>query len=219
MSKLMTLLAEAKTNLHDLENLLQKARALDPDKIADPLLTREEFQGYFDEILRIVEKIPENLKLEDSLPWKTEITRLHTDMEEARNKVEYSIDQLESICERNVKQLSEFIETLESRVSTKPLEVVMAHSVDTLPQLMSQGHEYLENGNYESCMKLMEAILTISPNHEEANACLKEAQRRWEDRRLEEELAIHIENLKKEAMELFDQEKFKECVGIIPVPL
>jgi hypothetical protein len=63
-------------------------------------------------------------------------------------------------------------------------------------------------------MKLMEAILTISPSHEEAKACLKEAQKRWEDRRLEEELAIHIENLKKEAMELFDQEKFKECVGI-----
>ena len=94
----MTLLAEAKTNLHDLENLLQKARTLDPDKIANPLLTREEFQSYFDEILRIVEKIPENLKLEDSLQWKTEITRLHCGMEEAMNKGEYSIDQMESMC-------------------------------------------------------------------------------------------------------------------------
>ncbi len=214
MSKLMTLLAEAKTNLHDLEDLLQKARTLDPDKIADPLLTREEFQGYFDEILRIVEKIPENLKLEDSLLWKTEITRLHCDMEEAKNKVEYSIGQLESMCERNIKQLSEFIETLESREQAKPLEAVADHPVDTLPHLMSQGREYLKNGEHESCMKLMEAILILSPNHEEANSCLKEAQRRWEDRRLEEELAIHIGNLKREAMDLFDQEKFQECVGI-----
>ena len=210
----MTLLAEAKTNLHDLENLLQRARALDPNKIADPLLTREEFQSYFDEILRIVEKIPENLKLEDSLQWKTEITRLHRDMEEARNKVEYSIDQLESMCERNVKQLTEFIETLESREQAKSLEDTASHSVDTLPLLMSQGREYLKKGDHESCMKLMEAILTLSPNHQEAILYLKEAQRRWEDRRLEEELAIHIQNLKKEAMELFDQEKFQESVGI-----
>jgi tetratricopeptide (TPR) repeat protein len=213
MSKLMTLLAEAKTNLHDLEDLLQKARALDPDKIADPLLTREEFQRYFDEILRIVEKIPENMKLEDSLQWKTEITRLHRDMEEARNKVEYSIDQLKSMCERNVKQLTEFIETLESREQAKSLEDSASHSVDTLPLLMIQGREYLKKGDHESCMKLMEAILTLSPNHQEA-VVLKEAQRRWEDRRLEEELAIHIKNVKKEAMQLFDQEKFQECVGI-----
>lgn len=214
MSKLMTLLAEAKTNLHDLENLIQKARTLDPDKIANPLLTREEFQSYFDEILRIVQKIPENLKLEDSLQWKTEITRLHRDMEEARNKVEYSIDQLKSMCERNVKQLSEFIETMESREQEKVLEGVAGHPNDTLPNLMSQGQEYLQKGDHESCMKLMEAILTLSPNHEEAGLCLKEAQRRWEDRRLEEELAIHIGNLKREAMDLFDQEKFQECVGI-----
>jgi hypothetical protein len=32
-----------------------------------------------------------------------------------------------------------------------------------------------------------------------------------EDQRLEEELVIHIDNLKKEATDLFDQEKYREC--------
>ena len=35
-----------------------------------------------------------------------------------------------------------------------------------------------------------------------------------EDQRLEEELVIHIDNLKKEATDLFDQEKYRECAGL-----
>ncbi|MFN8009491.1 MAG: PEGA domain-containing protein [Terriglobia bacterium] len=214
MSELLPPISEAKSNLHELEGLLQKFRAHDPDHWGSPLLTQEEFQGYFNEILRIVENIPENLRLEDSLQWNREISRLHSDLEEANNKFEFSIQKLESICERNVKQLSQFIETLDLRENTHPTEAIKPEPNDSLEQLMNEGQESLANRNYEACMRRMEEILAIEPGHVEAGRCLKEAQSRWEDHRLEEELAIHIENLKKEAIDLFDKERFKECAGI-----
>ena len=82
-----------------------------------------------------------------------------------------------------------------------------------LSELLSQGKSCLESKDYESCMKLMSDALQISPQDAEAASCLEEAQRKWEDQRLEEELVIHIENLKRDAIHLFDQEKYSECMG------
>jgi tetratricopeptide (TPR) repeat protein len=61
---------------------------------------------------------------------------------------------------------------------------------------------------------MMQEVLQVAPENAEAVCCLEEAQRKLEDQRLEEELVIHLDNLKKEAADLFDQEKYRECVGL-----
>ena len=43
---------------------------------------------------------------------------------------------------------------------------------------------------------------------------MKEAQRQWEDQRSLEQLEIYVENLKKEAMDLFDKEHYEQCLGM-----
>lgn len=213
MFELKTLLTEAKSSLQDLETLLRQAQSLD-QSIPDPVFCREEIQSYFAEILKIVERIPGNLKLEQNLHRKDEIQRLHSEMETVRHRVEQSLGLVEAICERNVKQLSELVENLEQRFATIAEEGQLRPPISHLSELLRQGKVYLENKDYEACTKLMNEALNVAPNHSEAASCLEEAQRKWQDQRLEEELVIHIENLKKDAMDLFDQENYKDCVGM-----
>src|SRR5262249_25045645 len=52
----------------------------------------------------------------------------------------------------------------------------------------------------------------VDPGNKEATAILVESQKKLEDRRLEEELVVHIENLKKEAMDQFDDEQNRDCM-------
>jgi hypothetical protein len=42
----------------------------------------------------------------------------------------------------------------------------------------------------------MSEVLHVAPENPEAVSCLEEAQRKLEDQRLEEELVIHLDNLK-----------------------
>lgn len=214
MSDLKTLLAEAKASLHDLEGLLQRARSLDTTEQDEESSSREEIQSCFEEILRIIESIPENLKLEESLQRKQEIKQLHLEMEQVRRRVEGSIGLLEAACERNVAQLAEFVERLERSVTSVEEEGQATESMSQLNELLRQGRACLESKDYQTCVTLMGEALDVAPNNPEAVSCLNEAQRKWEDQRLEEELVVHIENLKKDAMDLFDQEKYAECAGM-----
>ena len=88
-----------------------------------------------------------------------------------------------------------------------------------LNQLLSQGKSSLATKDYEACMAMMQEALQVAPENSEAVTCLEEAQRKLEDQRLEEELVIHIDNLKKEATDLFDQEKYRECARPVQIPL
>ena len=212
MPELRTLLAEAKSGLHELEQLLQKARGLS-ESIPSPSPTREEIQSYFAEILKLVEKIPENLHFDDDPERRQEILRLHREMEVVRERTENSLGQVEITCERNLRHLTDFVETLEQRFSSIAKEKQETPPMSRLSELLSQGKSCLESKDYESCMKLMSDALQVSPQDAEAASCLEEAQRKWEDQRLEEELVIHIENLKRDAIHLFDQEKYSECMG------
>ncbi|HEX2521918.1 MAG TPA: PEGA domain-containing protein, partial [Terriglobia bacterium] len=171
-------------------------------------------QSCIDELLRVIEKIPTNLRHEERLQREAEIEQLHLDMEQVRHRVEASIERMEAACEHNVTQLAEFIETLQQRLPRLSKESQNTSHMSELNDLLSQGKQSLANRDYESCMAMMSEVLQVAPQNPEAVSCLEEAQRKLEDQRLEEELVIHLDNLKKEASDLFDQEKYRECAAL-----
>jgi tetratricopeptide (TPR) repeat protein len=214
MSELKTLLADAKASLQDLDGLLQRARSLDEVVHGQQTSSRETLQSCLDELLKVIERIPTNLRHEEKLQREAEIEQLHRDMEQVRHRVEASIERMEAACEQNVTQLAGFIETLQRRLPELPRESQGPSHSSQLSELLSQGKSSLATKDYEGCMAMMQEVLQVAPENPEAVSCLEEAQRKLEDQRLEEELVIHIDNLKKEAADLFDQEKYRECVGL-----
>ena len=214
MSELKSLLAEARASLQDLDSLLQRARSLDEVVHGQQTAGREDLQSCLDELLRVIEKIPKNPRHKERLQREAEIEQLHRDMEQVRHRVEASIERMEAACEQNVTQLAEFIETLQQRLPRLSQESQDTSPMSQLNELLSQGKSSLASKDYEACTAMMQEALHVAPENPEAVSCLEEAQRKLEDQRLEEELVIHIDNLKKEATDLFDQEKYRECAGL-----
>ncbi|MCI0420400.1 MAG: PEGA domain-containing protein [Acidobacteria bacterium] len=83
-----------------------------------------------------------------------------------------------------------------------------------LDQLVHQAKTCFQAKDYEACISLTTGVLCEDPGNAEAAWLMKEAQRQWEDQRSLEELEIYVENLKKEAMDLFDKERYEQCMGI-----
>src|SRR5688572_22581124 len=214
MSELKTLLAEAKASLQDLDGLLQRARSLDEVVHGQQMAGRDTLQDCIEELVTVIERIPTNLRHEERLQREAEIELLHQEMEQVRHRVEASIERMEAACEQNVTQLAKFIETLQQRLPGLPTESHDTTHISQLNELLSQGKSSLATKDYETCMATMQEVLQVAPENPEAVSCLEEAQRKLEDQRLEEELVIHIDNLKKEATDLFDQEKYRECAGL-----
>jgi len=213
MSELKNLLQDVKTSLQDLENLLQKAKSIDQAQNDHSVLTREELQKYFDEIPKMLERLPENLRLEESVQQRGEIKSLHLQMEDVRNRLEEYLGQVENVYEKNLQNLSEFIENLDRWRCTNIAESQLSSKIPNLNELLSNGRIYFENKNYDACLKLIKQALEVDPSNSEAANLAVEAQKKLEDQRLEEELVITIENLKKEAMDQFDREQYGECEG------
>jgi tetratricopeptide (TPR) repeat protein len=67
-----------------------------------------------------------------------------------------------------------------------------------LQKLLKEAGEYFEKKDYPACISLLEQF----PR--------ENARRRWEEQRLSEEWEIHLADLKKAAMDLFDQEEFSK---------
>jgi tetratricopeptide (TPR) repeat protein len=86
-------------------------------------------------------------------------------------------------------------------------------SMTPLDQLLSQGRSHFQAKNYEGCMNVITQVLDDDPGNTEAAWLMKEAQRQWEEQRSVEEFEIYVENLKKEAMDLFDHEQYEQCLG------
>ena len=83
-----------------------------------------------------------------------------------------------------------------------------------LDHLLDEGKAYFQAKKYEACMGVVNQVLSENPENTEAVWLMKEAQRQWEDQRSIEELEIYVENLKKEAMDLFDKEHYERCLGM-----
>ncbi len=82
-----------------------------------------------------------------------------------------------------------------------------------LDHLLSQGRSHFQSKDYQGCMNIVAQVLSDDPDNTEAAWLMKEAQRQWEEQRSMEEFEIYVENLKKEAMDLFDQEQYEQCLG------
>jgi hypothetical protein len=86
--------------------------------------------------------------------------------------------------------------------------------MSSIEQLVSQAKTCFQAKDYEACMTLTDEALRVDPGNTEATWLMKEAQRQWEDQRSLEQLEIYVENLKKEAMDLFDKEHYEQCLGM-----
>src|SRR5262245_48041872 len=86
--------------------------------------------------------------------------------------------------------------------------------MSNVEQLVLQAKACFQAKDYEACMSLTDEALRIDPGNTEASWLMKEAQRQWEDQRSLEQLEIYVENLKKEAMDLFDKEHYEQCLGM-----
>jgi tetratricopeptide (TPR) repeat protein len=185
---------------------------MDRDQDEQYVLSREELQRYFEEMLKVLESLPENLTVEEGFEEKSEIKNLHLQMEEVRRKVEECFGRVEAACETNLHELSKFIENLCSPKTSQIEESKVPTKMPCLNDLLSQGKSHFENQEFEACLKMMNEALSLDPGNSEATGLLAETQKKLEDRRLEEELVIHIENLKKEAMDQFDKEQYRDCM-------
>ena len=86
--------------------------------------------------------------------------------------------------------------------------------MSNIEQLVLQAKTCFQVKDYETCMSLTNEALRVDPSNTEASWLMREAQRQWEDQRSLEQLEIYVENLKKEAMDLFDKEHYEQCLGM-----
>jgi PEGA domain len=86
--------------------------------------------------------------------------------------------------------------------------------MSNIEQLVLQAKTCFQAKDYETCMSLTDEALRVDRGNTEASWLMKEAQRQWEDQRSLEQLEIYVENLKKEAMDLFDKEHYEQCLGM-----
>ena len=86
-----------------------------------------------------------------------------------------------------------------------------AEKID-LNQLLEKARSQFKNGDYATCLKTLSVGLREDPENYHLSILQKEAQRNFELRRAEEELANQIESVKNEAVNLFQGGQFDECV-------
>jgi hypothetical protein len=70
---------------------------------------------------------------------------------------------------------------------------------------ITQAQNLFSAGNFSSCLEL---LLPIESSSAEAAALAQETRRQMAELKTQEELEIHLENVKKEAMDLFDREEY-----------
>ena len=97
---------------------------------------------------------------------------------------------------------------------------MLFRSMELLPRMSStnelpeQVKQHFEDQNSEALMKLLDQGLTSNPENPKSALNIYEPQRIASDQELREEFEIHFENLKNEAIKLFDKEMYPECLGI-----
>src|SRR5262245_29982938 len=139
MSEPKNQLRETRHNLRDLETLLQKARSTESDQAQRYVLSREELEKYFGEILKVFESLPENMKVKKGFREQGELKNLHPQMEEVRRKVEECFGRVEEACETNLQELSKFIENLCSPKPSQLDEGKVSVKMPCLSDLLGQG--------------------------------------------------------------------------------
>jgi len=81
-----------------------------------------------------------------------------------------------------------------------------------LNELLETARIQFKDADYASCLKTLSAGLGEDPGNYHMSVLQKEAQRKYELLRAEEELASQIASVKSEAMSLFQSGQFDECL-------
>jgi tetratricopeptide (TPR) repeat protein len=205
---LRKVIEEAKLSRQDLAGLLHRAKFRAQADSENVTLRREEIQKYLKELFRTVVRILDLAKLEEETRRNGDIRNFFLQMEDVRIRLEQSFGRLEAFFEQTSQEHSRFDESLFSGMGADNQE--NRSGPPRLNEVICKGKTYLDNEDYDACIKMMNQALLFDPENSEALAFLKEAQRKHE----EEELAICVENLKKEAMDHFDGERYEECLGL-----
>ncbi|HVN78921.1 MAG TPA: PEGA domain-containing protein [Terriglobia bacterium] len=214
MSELNNLIDQARTSLLCLDALLQKAKLLDRVESVSADANSDGIQRRFENLIKMVEMLPENLKLEERMMKKEEMEVLLRQMEGLWKKLEASLTKIGSAVETNLNSLNETIEQLNVKFAPEAASGGTRPSSTEVQEMIGKCRQLFEDHQFEACIRMVQEVLRGDPGNPEASCLLSEAQRRWEDQRLEEELAVHVDNLKKEAMENFEKERYEECVGM-----
>ncbi len=201
MAELKELMQQAKSSLQDLDLLLQKMKDLDTVSSEQMAPGREEVQTYLETIIKAIEELPDRLGQKATLK-QSESRNIHLQMEKVRVKIERAIDELNAVLKCNPLELSQ----TQSRWQEHDLS-----NEAPVSEYLTKGKFLLQTNHYEDCLELMTLALTEHPGTEEVRELAIECRRRMEEQQLQEELVIHLEDLKKEAMDQFDREQFQEC--------
>jgi tetratricopeptide (TPR) repeat protein len=164
MSELRDLIDEAKTSLQNLDNLLRTAKSLGQVQRGNSALSRHELQKYFEEILKMVVALPENLRLEENIQQKGDVMNLLLQMEEVRNEVEQSLGQVEAACKQNLIKLSNVVAALCHPTPTKTQQDQSSSEHNDLLQQGKTHCEYLETSQ-QRVRQVQDASKGAGSNH------------------------------------------------------
>ena len=210
MSEFEELIQETKSSLLDLDILLQRTKSLTtlPSERMAP--SRDADDTSFNAIISAIEELSKRLREREALQ-QTERRNLHLEMKRVRVKIERAIDQLEAGLRCRPEHVCEGAQQQDVSSRSDNARVKMdSLSVD---EYLSQGKILLQSNQYEACLKLMTLALAEHPDIEAIHNLARECRRHLEDQQLQEAMVVHLDNLKKEAMDQFDREQFAECVN------
>ncbi len=206
---LKNLIQESKGSLLELEERLQKAEMWLEENASMQALGQEELGKCVLSLSNSLDKL--KLKI-DSVPPADSIQEIHHQIRETCDRALQTFNQIDLEYQKQMEldQLHERFridtEDTTGGNSEKP-------SQSSLRQLLDLAQRYFAEGQYEQCSQLLHSLLLVLPDDPETLKLLRDAERRWEDQRMAEEMAIHVDNVKREAMNLFDQEKYQDCLG------
>jgi tetratricopeptide (TPR) repeat protein len=172
--------------------------------------TRDAHDTSVDAIISAVEELANRLRKKEGLQ-QTERRNLHRQMERVQVKIERAIEQLEAALRCRPEHVSEGAQQQDLNSRNDDARVDMDGL--SVSEYVSQGKLLLQRNQYEACLELMTLALTERRCTEAIYDLARECRRHLEDQQLQEEMVVHLDNLKKEAMDQFDREQFKECAN------
>ena len=90
----------------------------------------------------------------------------------------------------------------------------MAPNQSSPEEMIARAHALLEQREYAAAIEIAQGILELNPHHAGALSLIRQARRKEEDGKLEQELAAHNKALQQQAEEHFQTGEFEKCLGI-----
>jgi tetratricopeptide (TPR) repeat protein len=216
-SDLKKMILESKNCLYELEERLQKAESWMEGNIHQQFQEQEELGECVSSLSRVLEKLQMKIDASPAWPASERMKEVRGQLEESCNKALGAVQKLETEFQKLNSQdqphADRLVSTEENSTDPEPGPTTDSEKPTLIGTLMLQARESFDLQDYEECVQLLHSILNLQPLHPEAAQLLPEVEKKWEDQQMADEMAIHLENIKKEAINLFDQSAFEECIG------